>query len=115
MNFFRIFIFLFMVSLTCSVEAQLKEPTNPKDTEEWSRKPTVMQGVKTSSEIPPDAIILLSNDKNQFVMQDGSPAKWTFDQGVMTVMPGTGTVYSNTSFEDCQLHIEWRSPLVVKG
>ena len=33
----------------------------------------------------------------------------------MTVVRGAGSIQTKKSFSDCQLHIEWRSPAVVKG
>ena len=33
----------------------------------------------------------------------------------MTVTPGSGEITTKESFGDCQLHIEWRAPSVVKG
>jgi hypothetical protein len=33
----------------------------------------------------------------------------------MTVAGGTGNIKSKQGFGDCQLHIEWRTPAIVKG
>ncbi|MGZ5248371.1 MAG: 3-keto-disaccharide hydrolase, partial [Flavitalea sp.] len=33
----------------------------------------------------------------------------------MTVKPGSGQITTKEGFGDCQLHIEWRAPSVVKG
>ena len=40
----------------------------------------------------------------------GGDALWELKDGIMTVEPGTGDLYSTASFGDCQLHMEWRLP-----
>lgn len=110
----KVLTFIFLISYF-SAFTQGTEPTDPKATEDWSRSPKLVQGVSPSDPIPSDAIVLLSQDKNLWVKKDGSPAEWTLEKGVMTVKPGSGDIMSKLSFEDCHLHLEWRSPLVIKG
>lgn len=112
MNKVLTFIFFFNCFAAFS---QITEPTDPKATEDWSNPPKIIQGASSSDAIPSDAIVLLSQDKNQWVKKDGSPIDWTLEKGVLTVKPGTGDIVTRSSFEDCHLHLEWRSPLVVKG
>ncbi len=109
-------IFLLFMMIFCGVsKAQSAEPTDPKATEDWSRRPTIVQSLKSSSDIPSDAIILLNQDQVNWTKKDGMPTDWTFEKGVLTVKPGSGDIISKASFEDCHLHLEWRSPLIVKG
>lgn len=108
-------IFIWILSGLMHLCAQSTEPTDPKATESWSSKPVIISGVKTTSEVPADAIILLGNNTASWVKKDGTPIEWTFEKGVMTVKPGTGDIFTKMGFEDCQLHLEWRSPEVVKG
>ncbi len=47
--------------------------------------------------------------------KNNEPAKWKAEDNFMTVVPNAGEIHSKRSFGDCQLHIEWRTPSVVKG
>ena len=42
-------------------------------------------------------------------------AKWKVENGYMEVAPKSGTIMTKEGFGDCQLHVEWSSPAVVKG
>lgn len=110
----KVLTFIFFINCLVAL-SQNTEPIDPKATEDWSKPPKIIQGVSVSEAIPSDAIILLSQDKNQWVKKDGSPIDWTFEKGVLTVKPGSGDIFTKSSFEDCHLHLEWRSPLVLKG
>jgi hypothetical protein len=46
---------------------------------------------------------------------DGSPARWTVQNGVMTVNKSTGNIQTHRSFGSYQLHLEWRIPVGIKG
>ena len=98
-----------------SLSGQSNEPSDPVATEDWSRKPTVLTGIKLNWEAPSDAIKLLNNNTNQWKKKDGTSIDWTYENGVLTVKPSSGDIYSKLSFEDCHLHLEWRSPAVIKG
>jgi hypothetical protein len=65
---------------------------------------------------PSDAIVLFAGkDLSQWQSEkDGSAAKWTVQDGVMTVNK-TGSIVTKQGFGDCQLHIEWATPEVVEG
>lgn len=81
----------------------------------WEPVPVVVTpGTLTSP--PSDAVILLdgTNLKEWESKKDGK-AKWKLEDGGMSVVPGKGSIKTVKSFGDCQLHIEWRSPAVVKG
>jgi hypothetical protein len=41
--------------------------------------------------------------------------KWKVENGYFEVTPGSGDLISRDSFGDCQLHIEWAAPAVIKG
>lgn len=65
---------------------------------------------------PSDAIVLFDgSDLSDWVNGKGEPAGWDVKDGAMTVTPGTGGIQTKQGFGDVQLHIEWRSPSVVKG
>jgi len=63
---------------------------------------------------PSDAIILLGKEgkMDEWKSDKGDgPSTWKSEKnGVMTVEPNTGNLLSKRSFNDCQLHVEWRSP-----
>jgi len=67
--------------------------------------------------IPPsDAIILFDGASIAgWESMDGSPAKWKVENGYMEVVPGTGNIRTKQQFGDCQLHVEWAAPTVIKG
>jgi hypothetical protein len=114
MNTKYLFIASFLI-VSLHLSAQLVEPKTPEATEDWSSAPKVIPAGNIKIDIPSDAVILLGNNTNTWVKNDGSPAEWSFENGILTVKPGTGDIYSKHKFEDCHLHLEWRSPLVIKG
>jgi len=68
--------------------------------------------------VPSDAIVLLGKNGKMDEWKrakDGAPCPWKYENGVMTVVPGTGAILSRRSFGDCQLHVEWRSPVPPTG
>ena len=66
--------------------------------------------------VPSDAIQLFDGlDLSKWKSgKDGGDPKWVVKDGYAEVN-GTGDVVTKDSFGDCQLHIEWASPAVVKG
>lgn len=110
------FIFLGVVLLTPIFIAQAQQTqADPKLTEVWEPVPRVVTpGVGTAA--PSDAIVLFNGkDLSQWQQTDGSPAKWKVAGGAVTVVKGTGNIQTNRAFGDCQLHIEWRTPVKVEG
>lgn len=76
--------------------------------------PVVTPGTGTAP--PSDAIILFDGiTLDNWVDRDGNPAPWTLENGAMTVVPGTGDIRTKQGFGDVQLHVEWRTPDVIKG
>ncbi len=92
-------------------------PMTPAMTEFWTPQPPVVTPAPESdiTAPPSDAIVLLGKGVNEFVKRNGEPSSWAFREGVLTCTPGGGTIQSKQKFGDCQLHVEWRSPLEVKG
>ena len=41
--------------------------------------------------------------------EDVKPS-WTVEDGVLTVLPRSGNIYTETVFGDCMLHLEWMEP-----
>jgi len=65
---------------------------------------------------PSDAVILLDGSSLAgWVGGDAKPARWKLEDGYIEVVPGTGNIQTVEHFGDCQLHLEWCAPTVVKG
>lgn len=76
--------------------------------------PVITPGTGTSP--PSDAIVLFDGtDMDQWEKPDGGPVGWKLEDGVMTVVKGTGGIQTKQSFGDMQLHLEWRAPEEVVG
>ena len=90
--------------------------TDPKATEKWSPVPVVVTPGE-ATQAPSDAIILLGKDTDLSLWEGrkGGEVEWDFQDGVLTVKPGSGDILTRNYFGDCQLHVEWRTPEVVKG
>ncbi len=111
-----------IIILSTSVKAQVREGGDPKLSEVWQPEPRVITPGKTSQDAPSDAIVLFNGkDFSQWQSVKGGNAKWKLltesggNNGYMTVDSGTGNIRTKQSFGDCQLHVEWRTPEVVKG
>lgn len=101
------------VSILSSATA-LQAQTNmkPSDTEYYSPVPptvTVNQG------IPSDAIILFDGKNLDKWKSEKGKANWTVSNNTLVVKPGAGNIETTEHFKDFQLHIEWKSPEVIKG
>jgi len=65
---------------------------------------------------PPGAIVLFDGkDLSQWEDGKKSAARWKVEKGYMEVAAGAGSIQTKQGFGDCQLHVEWASPVVVKG
>ena len=67
---------------------------------------------------PSDAIVLF--DGKDFTKWQHSktrkPVKWKLNSdNSMTIKPGTGSIETKVEHESIQLHIEWKTPMVVNG
>jgi hypothetical protein len=79
-------------------------------------EPPIVTPGKTSADPPSDAIVLFDGKSlASWRSSDGGAAKWQVRDGYMEVAPGTGDILTAQPFGDCQLHIEWATPAVVKG
>jgi hypothetical protein len=66
--------------------------------------------------VPSDAVVLFDGkDLSAWEDGKGEPAKWKVEAGYMEVVAKTGSIRSKHGFGDCQLHVEWATPAVVKG
>ena len=89
----------------------------PQETEVWTPVPKIVTPGKTDGMPPSDAIVLFDgHNLDQWVSaKDGSPAKWTVADGILTVNKPSGDIRTKRAFGNYQLHIEWRIPTNVTG
>jgi hypothetical protein len=65
---------------------------------------------------PSDAIILFDGkDLSKWQTSRGRPAAWTVEGGAMVIKPGAGEIRTREEFGDCQLHLEFASPVPPKS
>ena len=65
---------------------------------------------------PSDAVVLFDGkDLSGWRVDNGGPAAWKVENGYMEVVKGTGDIHTAQSFGDCQLHVEWRTPVPGEG
>ncbi len=102
-----------LISTAATAQERKGDPTL---TEIWSPVPKIVTPGKTSQDAPSDAIVLFNGkDFSAWNGKGGKPVEWTIADNAMTVKGGSGEIISKQGFGDCQLHIEWRTPSVVKG
>jgi len=93
--------------------------TKPEETEVWMPVPPVVTPVSANTAKPPaDAVVLFDGSSlNQWVLTSDptKPATWTVADGVMTVNKSAGNIQTKQSFNDYQLHIEWKIPENITG
>lgn len=89
---------------------------DPKLSELYSPKAPVVAPGKTAADAPGDATVLFDGGAlTAWESDKGTAAAWTLAEGAMTVKPGVGGIKTKQAFGSCQLHVEWRTPSVVKG
>jgi hypothetical protein len=81
------------------------------------RPPVVTPGTFSAGATPPsDATVLFGGkDLAKWRAKDGGPAAWKVENGYFEVVPRTGDIFTREEFGDCQLHLEFAAPAVVKG
>jgi hypothetical protein len=110
------FYIVFAALLVSSAISAQERKGDPTLTEIWNPEPKVVSPGKTSQDAPADATVLFNGkDFSSWTGKGGKQVEWTIADGAMTVKGGTGEITSKQGFGDCQLHIEWRTPSVVKG
>lgn len=113
MKKFYLIAALGLISSTSIAQERKGDPTL---TEIWNPVPKIVEPGKTSQDPPADAIVLFNGkDFSAWNGKGGKPVEWTIADQAMTVKGGSGEIISKQGFGDCQLHIEWRTPSVVKG
>jgi hypothetical protein len=115
MNNFIAVVILVAPFIIHQTMAQEKPEWKPEMTEFWEPEPQKVDPGSNSTP-PSDAVVLFDGtDLAEWESVKGGNAKWTVENGVMTVNPKTGDIRTKRSFGDVQLHVEWRTPAKVEG
>ena len=104
-----------------AVFAALAEPSGdrPDDTHAWAvhdvNRPDPVKIDAPAGKPPGDAVVLFDGTMESVVRNwtagGGKPTKWTVKEGEFICTPGSGSVATKEAFADCQLHIEWKTPV----
>ncbi len=94
-------------------ESRLTREQQAAKTEVWEPVPEVVSFDKVG--VPSDAISLIGDDLSNWTSVKEGDAKWTLQDGVLTVKPGTGDIKTKAEFCDVQLHVEWKAPQPEAG
>ncbi len=110
-------ILALLVLMAAHAAAQQTRPMRPEDTEVWQPVPRVIAPGRTDRDAPSDAIVLFggANLDEWVSVNDGSPARWSVANGVVTVDKAAGDIRTKRSFRNYQLHLEWRVPEGITG
>jgi hypothetical protein len=90
---------------------------NPYRVHDNSRpQPRIVTPGTHPGDAPSDAVTLFDGTNlSQWTQLDGSEPGWLVENGYMEVVPKTGNIKTKAEFGDCQLHLEFASPVEVKG
>ncbi|MBM3800948.1 MAG: DUF1080 domain-containing protein [Acidimicrobiia bacterium] len=81
------------------------------------RPPVVKPSDQKLPLLPPSDAVVLFDGRNlsQWRSADGSPAKWIAVNGYMESVKDSGYIFSQGTFGDIQLHVEWAAPVPAIG
>jgi hypothetical protein len=82
--------------------------------------PVITPGTFSTQDVPgkppSDAVVLFDGtDLSKWKGAKTDAAPWKVENGNMEVVPKTGAITTRDVFGDCQLHIEWSSPVPATG
>ena len=107
-------IVLLAAAVGCNSARQGKETWAVHDMDR-PRPPVISPALQPGGP-PSDAIVPFDGtDLSEWVRTNGEPAKWKVENGHMEAVKKGGSIRTQRGFGDCQLHMEWATPSVVKG
>lgn len=113
----RLFALILMAPVLMAGMALAQE--RPEDTEVWEPVPPVVDPGPYTGPVsaPSDAIILFdgSNLDEWASTRTKGEAGWQVTDGVVSVVQSAGGIHTRRTFQDYQLHLEWRVPEGVQG
>lgn len=82
--------------------------------------PVVAPGITSTQDRPgpppADAIVLFDGyNLSQWAAMNGEPTRWIVRDGYMECVSGSGYIRTIQNFGDCQLHVEWATPVPAEG
>ncbi len=82
--------------------------------------PVITPGTCSTEDVPgqapSDAVVLFDGkDLSHWRNHRGKPAEWEVMDGAIVIKPGKGTIQSQEEFGDCQIHLEFASPVPPRG
>jgi hypothetical protein len=82
--------------------------------------PVITPGTSSTQDAPgkapSDAVVLFDGkDLSHWRGERGSEARWDVRDGALVIHPGAGAILSRDEFGDCQLHLEFASPVPPTG
>lgn len=106
-----------LLSIATPFFAQAPATPKPEDTEVWEPVPPVVTPGASEAAPPSDAVVLFDGKSlDEWVtVKDKSPAKWVVADGVMTVNKTGGSIETKKSFNNYQLHLEFKIPENITG
>ncbi len=111
--------FYSLVVLALSMHIATAQKAKPEDTEFYTPVPPVVTPKSLNAAAPPPDAIVLFDGKNldQWVLTSDTTkvADWKVAKGILTVNKSSGNIQTRQSFQDYQLHIEWRIPKNITG
>lgn len=95
-------------------QQEMSEEQQSKITEVWEPVP---EKIEAPADAPPsDATVLFGGDNlDAWEGEEGGPAPWIVEDGIMRVARGEGGIRTTEAFCDVQLHVEWRAPAETEG
>ena len=120
MNFKKIALGVSFLAISALQGYAQEVPTPPKMSPEMTEfwEPEVKSVTAPENAPPSDALVLFDGknlDQWASVNDPTKPAGWTVGNGVFTVKKGTGNIQTKQSFQDYQLHLEWKVPATITG
>jgi len=82
--------------------------------------PVITPGTCSTEDVPgqapSDAVVLFDGkDLSHWRNRRGAPAEWEVKDGAIVIKAGTGAIQSQEEFGDCQIHLEFASPVPARG
>ena len=110
----KIRVMLVAAVMACAIVSFAKKGQDRWDVHATDRpQPPIVTPGEQPGGPPSDAIVLFNGkDLSPWLDQKGNPAGWKVENGYAEVN-GNGSIFTRQSFGDCQLHLEWATPLQV--
>jgi hypothetical protein len=104
------------VPCVCLALIAAAQPEAKPETKPLKAPPVVTPGGAFSVPPPSDSTVLFDGGPlSNWTTRDGKPATWKVAEHTMTVTAKAGDIMTKDSFGDCQIHIEFMTPIETTG